>query len=179
MTLTSVPHIGDSNSRFMQLVGAPCLLNTQTGAMRTSILRQLLHKRPLNLCNLLICTTYMIRLYTISEHIPLVPALLCPVNQHQTFHRIIIDEEPQCAEWSTFPSDSISDIGLDNKQLFSTGSAPLCNPFWPSLTAIQLIFSLAKEGKRICVLWAQSVRNQLCQSSFFSLNVKWNKALSC
>ena len=65
---------------------------------------------------------------------------LVPSSPDQPFHRIIIDRKSGPAEWGTFPPDSRSDIGTDNKQLFSTGSAVLHNPYWPSLFAIQLYF---------------------------------------
>lgn len=65
---------------------------------------------------------------------------LVPSGPDQPFHRIIIDRKSGPAEWGTFPPDSRSDIGTDNKQLFSTGSAVLHNPYWPSLVAIQLYF---------------------------------------
>lgn len=63
-----------------------------------------------------------------------------PSRPDQPFHRIIIDGKSRPAERGTFPPDSWSDIGTDNKQLFPTGSAPLHNPYWPSLAAIQLYF---------------------------------------
>ncbi|KAM3590785.1 uncharacterized protein V6R79_016679 [Siganus canaliculatus] len=52
-----------------------------------------------------------------------------PRGPDQPFHRIIIDRKSGPAERGTFNPHSRSDIGTDNKQVFSTGSAALHNPY--------------------------------------------------